>query len=119
EDKKAKRYHACIVAFTEEGYRNLIYLSSLSHKNFHHKPLLDLSDMAKAKDEGRTKGLAITTGCHFGLVIQTLLHEGMPAAIQLTAALASWFDACYVELQNHEIEQQKDTVLTDAEVTEM
>lgn len=117
-DKKAKRYHACIVAFTEEGYRNLIHLSSLSHKNFHHKPLLDLSDLAKAKDEGRTKGLAITTGCHFGLVVQTLLHEGMDAAVRVTAALASWFDVCYVELQNHEIERQKDTDLVDAEVAD-
>lgn len=119
EDKKAKRYHVGIVAYTEQGYRNLVYLSSLSHANFHHRPLLDLNDLAKAAGEGRTAGLAITTGCHFGLVIQTLIKDGYDAAKRITASLAQWFEACYVEIQNHEIERQHDTDLTDAEVSDL
>lgn len=119
EDKKAKRYHVCIVAYTEQGYRNLVYLSSLSHANFHHRPLLDLNDLATAAGEGKTEGLAITTGCHFGLVIQTLIKDGYDAAKRITASLAQWFEACYVEIQNHEIERQHDTDLTDAEVSDL
>lgn len=118
EDRRAKRYHVCIVAFTEQGYRNLVYLSSLSHKNFYHRPILDLNDMARASQEGRTEGLAITTGCHFGLVIQTLLADGYEAAKRITASLASWFEVCYVELQNHEIGRQDEDDLTDIEISD-
>lgn len=106
EDKSAKRYHLGVLAFTEEGYRNLIHLSTLSHKNFHHKPLLDLSDLAALADEGRLKGLAVTTGCYFGLVIQTLVNDGLQAATQTVAMLKSFFEVCYVELQNHQIQQE-------------
>lgn len=105
EDKKAKRYHLCLVAYTTQGYRNLVHISSLTHKNFHHKPLIDLSDMAMLKDEGRTEGIALTTGCYFSLVIQTLITEGYWAAKQLVATYASWFDT-YVEIQMHRIEQE-------------
>jgi len=106
KDPKAKRYHMCVVAFSEEGYRNLIHLSTLSHKNFHFKPILDLADLADLASEGRLKGIAATTGCFFGMVIQKLISDGYDAAKRLVAAYASWFDVVYVELQNHEIEQE-------------
>lgn len=102
-DKRAKRYHAGVVAYTTEGYRNLIHLSTLSHANFHHKPLLDLADLGRLAEENRTQGLAFTTGCYFGMVIQTLINDGYCAAKQLVKTLAGWFDL-YVEIQEHRIE---------------
>jgi len=105
EDKKAKRYHGTLVAYTTQGYRNLVRISSLTHKNFYHRPIIDLADMAELHDEGYTEGLALTTGCYFGLVIQTLINDGYWAAKQLVATLAGWFDV-YIEIQNHNIEQE-------------
>ena len=104
-DKKAKRYHCCVVAYTETGYRNLVHLSTLSHRNFHHKPILDMGDLARLAEEGRTEGLALTTGCYFGMVVQTLVENGYEAARAVVASFASWFDT-YVEIQMHCIEQE-------------
>ena len=103
EDKKAKRRHLCLLAYTTQGYRNLVHISTLTHQNFHHKPLIDYSDMAQLHEEGRTEGLALTTGCYFGPVIQTLITHGYEAAKQIVATFASWFDT-YVEIQNHQID---------------
>ena len=105
-DGRAKRYHLGVVAYSEEGYRNLVNLSTLSHRNFHHKPLVDFSDLATLADNGLLKGLAVTTGCYFGLVIQTLINDGILPAKQMVAMLAGWFDVCYVELQMHNIDQE-------------
>jgi DNA polymerase III subunit alpha len=105
-DPKAKRYHVCVVAFTEEGYRNLIRLSTKSHENFHYKPILDFADLAELSGKGQLKGLAITTGCFFGLVVQTLIQDGYQAAKSIVATYASWFEVCYVELQRHDIDQE-------------
>lgn len=105
KDKKAKRYHLGLVAYTTAGYRNLIYLSSMSHRNFHHKPLLDLADLAQAHEEGRTEGLALTTGCYFGLVVTRLREDGYEAAKRTVAMFAQWFRT-YVEIQMHNIDQE-------------
>lgn len=56
-DKKAKRYHFCVVAYTTEGYRNLVNLTTLSHQNFYHKPIVDLNDIAKLQTRGRPRAL--------------------------------------------------------------
>lgn len=102
-DKKAKRYHAGLVAYTTQGYRNLIYISTLSHANFYHRPLLDLADLGQIASDGKSEGIAFTTGCYFGLVIQTLINDGYTACKQLVSTLSHWFDV-YVEIQSHNIE---------------
>lgn len=102
---KQKRYHFCVLAYTTEGYRNLVYLSTLSHQNFHNKPIVDLADLAALSESGRTKGLALTTGCYFGYVTQTLINSGPREAKRVVSALSGWFDV-YVEIQRHRIEGQ-------------
>ena len=102
EDKKAKRYHVGMVAYTTQGYRNLVRISTMTNENFRNKPILDLNDMAVLKDAGQTEGIALTTGCFFGLVVQTLVSEGYDATKKIVAMFASWFDT-YVELQVHQI----------------
>jgi DNA polymerase-3 subunit alpha len=110
--KKAERYHMGVVAYSEEGYRNLVNLSTLSHQNFFHKPTIEYSLLAQLAEDGRTAGLAVTTGCYFGYAIQSLIHRGPEATTSYLATLNSWFpDSVYVEIQNHNIEH--DTDLTD------
>lgn len=100
-DSKAKRHHLTVLAFTTEGYKNLVHLSTLSHKNFHNKPLVDFNDLAQLSDEGLTKGLAGMSGCLSGFVQQALLKSDQQAAYGFLIAQASWFDRFYVELMNH------------------
>lgn len=108
KDKDAKRYHVGIVAFTTEGYESLVRLSSWSHTRarFHHKPHVDFTDFAEWSDRGMTDGLALTTGCFFGMVQQTLIEQGERAASHLIQMLANWFPHTYVELQHHHIEHE-------------
>jgi len=106
-DKKAKRYHACVVAYSNEGYKNLVKLNTRAHQQFYNKPILDLADLAEMAEMGGTDGLAFTTGCYFGMVVQTLITDGFDAAKALVASFAQWFPgSTYVELQRHEIHQE-------------
>lgn len=101
EDKKAKRHHMGVVAFTTEGYKNLVQLSTLSHKNFFNKPLLDHNDFGQLAEQGRLKGLAAFSGCLSGFVQQSLLKGDIYSASAYLKTYASWFDRYYVELMNH------------------
>src|SRR6476660_2923740 len=103
-DNRAKRYHACVLAFTTRGYENLVSLSSRSHQNFYHKPLVDLRDLAELHDQGLTHGLAITSGCYFSLVSQAIVQGNRDDAKSLLSCYDQWFDHTYVELQNHNID---------------
>lgn len=118
KNKKASRFHMGVVAYTTEGYENLVNLSTLSHANHFHKPLLDFSLLAKLSEDGRTAGLAITSGCHFGYAQQMLIKHGPEATKQFLATLSAWFPgSVYVELQNHEIqhdEYHSDDTMADA-----
>jgi DNA polymerase-3 subunit alpha len=102
-DKKAKRHHLGVLATTGAGYRNLVALSSRSHDQFHHKPLIDLSDLAELADDGRLQGLVALSGCYSGLPIQDLLNYGPDQAKTVLGMYGRWFDQCYVEIMNHGI----------------
>ena len=105
-DTKAPRFHVGLVAFSTSGYEALVKLSSLSHTrpNFHHYPHVDFSDFAEWSERGWTDGIALTTGCFFGLVQQTLVTQGVNDAKWVIKTLAHWFPHTYVELQHHNIE---------------
>jgi len=105
KNKKASRFHLGVVAYSTEGYENLVRLSTVSHQQHFHKPLVDFTTLAQLADDGRTKGLAITTGCYFGYAVQTLVNEGDEAVERYLATLESWFpESVYVEIQNHHID---------------
>lgn len=104
-EKKDARYHIGVVAYSTKGYENLVNLSTLSHKQFYFKPLVDLETFAQLSQDGKTEGLAITTGCYFGLIVQTLVTKGERVAKQYLKALDTWFpNSVYVEIQNHNID---------------
>ena len=103
-DKSAKRYHVGVVAHSTQGYKNLVHLSTRTHQQFYHKPLLDLADMSELSETGVTEGLTLVTGCYFGLLPQTMATQGYQGAKQLLQAMSSWWPSLYVELQNHNID---------------
>lgn len=117
--KKAETYHLGVLAYTTPGYENLVNLSTLTHKNFFHKPRVDFAMLAQLAEDGRTAGLAVTTGCYFGYTAQMLINKGEEACKQWLATLAAWFpESVYVEVQNHHIVHEQegwdDEVLAEA-----
>lgn len=116
--EESKRYHIGIIAFTTEGYEALVKLSSRSHTRpwFNHKPHVTFDDFAEFSERGWTQGLALTTGCYFGMVVQTLITQGMESAEWLIKTLATWFPHTYVELQHHGIDHEgiTDEYIVDA-----
>jgi DNA polymerase-3 subunit alpha len=101
---KASRFHLGIVAYNGAGYENLVRLNTVSHQQHFHKPLIDFATLGQAAEDGRTEGLAVTTGCYFGYTAQTLINYGDEACERWLATLNAWFpSSVYVELQNHNI----------------
>lgn len=105
-DKKAKRYHLTLVAYTTEGYKNLVNLSNTSHRreNYYYKPLLDLDDLALLHAQGMLKGISAFTGCYFGMVSQLVVQNNRKKAENLIGYLSNLFDPLFIEIQNHHAE---------------
>lgn len=103
EDKESKRFHMGLYALSHDGYKNLIQLSSRSHQRerYHRKPRIDLADLSDMAEAGKTQDLVLTTGCYFGLAIQTLINHGQKSAKGVIQRYAGWFPNTYVEIQNH------------------
>lgn len=104
----AKRHHMCVLAYTSKGYENLVGLSTLSHKNFHNKPLVDHTDLAVLSEQGLLEGLVATSGCYFGYIGQAFDRGDYDDAQALMSAYAGWFCSSgglfVAELQNHRID---------------
>ena len=104
-DKTDKtRYHQVLLAKNEEGYQNLIKLSSKSFTDgFYYKPRIDHNLLRE-----HHKGLVATTCCLQGEVLQTILNKGEERARQVFEMYLDIFgNDYYIELQDHRIDDQK------------
>lgn len=99
-----KRYHQLLLAKNEEGYRNLIKLSSLSYtEGYYYKPRIDRETLKK-----HSAGLIATTCCLASEVQQTILRKGEAEARKVFEDyLAIFGEDYYIELQNHGIPEQQ------------
>lgn len=114
---KAQRFHLGVLAVNETGYRHLVELNTAAHKNHFHKPLIDFAMLSEFAEQGKTEGLAVTTGCFFGYLIQQLYHRGEDNARHWLYTLNSWFpERTFVEIQNHFITHEDGT--TDDQVAD-
>lgn len=105
-DKEAKRHHFGLLSTDLDSYRALAAFSSLSHTRprFHQFPRHDLADLAELAGQKSARNLVLLTGCYFGLVQQTLVEKGAPAARRVVEMYANWFPHTVVEIQNHSID---------------
>ena len=101
-----ERYHLGLIALTTKGYEDLCKISSKTHTrdSYFHKPHIDIADMAALYDAKMTHDIALTTGCYFGLTVQTLVTQGYDAAKAVVQMLANYWPHTYVEVQNHNID---------------
>lgn len=104
DDKKAGRYHIGILSVNLDGYRAVKNLVSLSHTRprFNRFPRITLEDLAELS-EVAADDVIVLTGCYFGYVQQTLVHDGPSKAEAIVKMYASMFPNTIVELQNHSI----------------
>jgi len=98
-------YHLTILAESNVGYRNLLKLSSLAFlEGYYYKPRMDWELF-----ERHAEGLIATTGCLGSVVQQALLKGDFDEALKRAGRLQDIFgrDNLFVELQDHEIPEQR------------
>lgn len=106
-DPVLPRFHLGMIALNYDGYKSLTELSSLTHTRprFSRFPRFDLSDFATFA----SSDVAVTTGCYFGLIQQTLITKGYKPARRMVEMYAKWYPNTFVEIQNHNIEHSQET----------
>ena len=107
EGGKKLYYHLTLLAETNQGYKNLIQLSSLAFlEGYYYKPRMDWELLQRFSG-----GLIATTGCLGGHVLQALLNGDDKGALERAARLQDIFgkDSLFVELQDHGLPAQHET----------
>ncbi|MGQ0824085.1 MAG: DNA polymerase III subunit alpha [Actinomycetota bacterium] len=92
-------FHLTLLAETDQGYRNLIKVTSMAYLDgYYYKPRSDW-DLLERYHEGITA----TSGCLGGLVSQLILAGDYEAALRAAARFQDIFgrDHFFVELQDH------------------
>lgn len=103
QQKRERRYHLVVLAKNDQGYRNLVKLTSISHlegmrgKGIFSRPCIDKDLLKKYKE-----GLMISTACLGGEIPQAILRGRLDVARQV----ATWYRDCfgddfYLEIQDH------------------
>ncbi len=104
---KKAYYHLTLLAESNEGYKNLIQLSSRAFlEGYYRKPKVDWELLAE-----HSRGVIATTGCLGGHVLQSLLAGRFDEALAKAGRLQEIFgrDNLFVELQDHGIAEQHRT----------
>ena len=94
-----KRYHVILLAKNEQGYRNLIRLTSIAHlEGFYYKPRIDFETLAEFHE-----GLICLSACLQGEVAQAIKNKGLDAAEQVAKKYFDLFGEgnYYFEVQHH------------------
>jgi len=100
-------YHLTLLAETNEGYKNLIQLTSRAFlEGYYYKPRVDWQTLAE-----HAAGLIATTGCLGGHVLQSLIQGDMEGAVAKAGRLQDIFgkDNLFVEMQDQGLPEQHKT----------
>jgi DNA polymerase-3 subunit alpha len=102
ENKKLA--HLLLLATNKTGFKNLIHIASQAATyGFYYKPRIDLALIEKYKE-----GLICTTACLASYFNQLVLSGNIEKAKEHLHDLQNIFDdKLYIELQNHELEEQQ------------
>jgi len=98
ERSKFQNFHLILLAKDNEGYQNLMKITSLAHvEGYYYRPRVDRETLAKY-----SKGLICTSACPQGEIAQSLIDENYQEAKKT----AEWFldvfgKDYYLEVQRH------------------
>jgi DNA polymerase-3 subunit alpha len=107
-------YHLTALAETNQGYKNLMKLSSESYlSGYYYKARCDWELLERYHE-----GIIATTGCLGGVVLQSLLKGEDEQALKLAGRLQDIFgrDNLFVEIQDHGLDKQR---LTNPKLVEI
>ena len=96
--KDRQNFHLILLAKNNEGYKNLMKLTSLAHiEGYYYKPRFDREALAKY-----AKGIICTSACPLGEIGQALIQDDY----KLAKKTAEWFldvfgKDYYLEIQRH------------------
>ncbi len=116
ESGRPKYYHLTLLAASEEGYRNLIKLSSAGYlEGFYYKPRIDREILEK-----HCAGLIIGSACLQGEVAQNLLQGKRDKAVEAVRYYQGLVgkDRFFIELMDHGLAEEKQILTALAEVAE-
>lgn len=93
-----KRYHLTLLAMNNQGYQNLMMLSTLANlEGYYYKPRIDHEIL-----ERYSEGIICLTGCGSGEIAMKLRNGNYKAAVELTKWYHKVFgDRLYLEMQDH------------------
>ncbi|KKU09401.1 MAG: DnaE, partial [Candidatus Woesebacteria bacterium GW2011_GWB1_45_5] len=103
ERSKLQNFHILLLAKNNEGYKNLMKLTSIAHiiDGFYYRPRIDRATLKKY-----SKGLICTSGCPLGEVGQALIRDDAAQAKKTVEWYLDVFrDDYYLEVQRHEHEK--------------
>lgn len=107
-DGSDKRYyHLSVWAENNEGYRNLLKLSSDAFlRGMYYKPRTDYAML-----EQHAKGLIVGSGCLGGPVLQKLLHDDYNGGLLVAGHIQDIMgrDNFFIEMMNHDLPEQRKT----------
>ena len=91
-------HHLTVLAQNNEGYRNLMKLSSKAHlEGFYYKPRVDHELLEEHAD-----GLVVFSGCPSSEISVALIDGNYETARELARWHKAMFPAFYLEMQRHE-----------------
>ena len=100
---RSRYYHLTLLARTPEGYKNLMKLSTAGFLHgFYYKPRVDARTLRR---HGR--GIICLSGCLSAEVPARILEGRLDRARELLLEYAEIFDAVYLEMQDHGLEEQR------------
>ena len=102
--KRRNYYHLVLLATNQQGYRNLLALTSIGYLNgFYYRPRID-----KELLEEFNEGLIATSACLAGEVTSYAASGDYEAAKQAALSYQKIFNKrFYIELQNHNLAEEK------------
>jgi DNA polymerase-3 subunit alpha len=104
----ANQSHLVLLATNEEGYRNLIRLTTTAHLDgFYYKPRIDRELLAR-----HSTGLIALSGCLKGEVTQAIMRDDMSAAREVAGRYRDIFGPrnFYLEVQSHGMPEEQKNV---------
>jgi len=102
ERGKLQNFHLLLLAKNNQGYKNLMKLSSISHlEGYYYRPRFDRETLKKYSE-----GLIVTSACPQGEIGKSLINDDYKTAKKT----AEWYldtfgDDYYLEVQRHENEK--------------
>ncbi len=97
-------HHLILLAKNNEGYRNLMKLSSIGYlEGFYYRPRIDLEAI-----RAHSQGIIATSACVGGAIPRALLEGNVEKAKRIAEEYIGIFgaDNFYFELQNHGIDKE-------------